>query len=150
MEKYVNLLLGSKLIYITRTCDIVMLGFESRIDKKTVCLNISGDMRILDRDELIISYFDMHGPGRKYTGQLYKFKYDEPGQSFFDDQVEDNYDKIMNLKVEDVKFRNKDLFITLDKHIRIEVTAYTLVSDQEFYRLFIDDDLESHFVVGNP
>ena len=106
--KYTELLLGSQIFRISRTCDIVMLGFN-RADGTEICLNISGDLRLLDSKNLLISYFDMHEPGENFMKPIEKFEYDEPGMTRFDDQVKKNFPKIDGQFVKDVVFKRKDM-----------------------------------------
>ena len=149
-KKFENLLRESEVLDVWRVCDLVLFEFKSK-EGAVIRLHVSGDLRIVDDENLLASYFDMHEPGTNYKKKIFrKFKYDEPGHTLFDDQLKSIIDRLKGAKVLNVKFERKDLFLKLDNNIKIEVPQYTLKADQEFYRLFVKGDLDSHFIVENP
>lgn len=138
---------GSRLVSISRVCDLIKLDFST--DDGLVCLHIqSALMRGLKEEQLLISSKDLLLPSKKYKKTLFKkFKWDIPGNSFFDDQLYEFKDKIFNKKILSVEMSGKDLILNFDENYKIEILSCTLEKERELFRIFKKGDLDSHMVV---
>ena len=136
----------SVLINISRVCDLIKLDFS--IKDSIVCLHIQSSlMRGLKANKLLISSSDMFLPSKHYKEKRFKkFKWDIPGNSLFDDQLDDCKEKFINKKLNLISILEKDLILNFDDDYKIEVLAYTLEPDRELFRIFRKGDLDSHLV----
>ena len=138
---------GSRLVSISRVCDLIKFDFSN--DDGQICLHVqSALMRGLKKDELLISSNDLVLPSKNYKKKLFKkFKWDIPGNSLFDDQLCGFKDRILNKKILSVEMLGKDLILNFDGGYKIEILACTLDAEREFFRIFKKGDLDSHMVI---
>lgn len=146
MSIFDNLANGGVLIDILRVCDLIKLNFS--INEDIICLHIqSALMRGLKGDKLLISSNDIYMPSKHYKKKLFKkFKWDIPGDSFFDDQLNNFKENILNKKVRTISILDKDLILDFDDEYKIEILACTLETERELFRIFKKGDLDSHLV----
>lgn len=137
----------SRLVSISRVCDLIKLDFTTK--NGYICLHIqSALMRGLRENELLISSYDLVLPSKSYKKKLFKkFKWDIPGNSLFDDQLYDFRDGIINKKIVSIEMLTKDLILYFEGNYRIEILAWTLEPGRELFRVFKKGDLDSHFVI---
>ena len=138
---------GSRLISISRVCDLIKLDFST--EDGTVCLHDqSALMRGLQKEQLLISSNDIFFPSKNYKKKLFKkFKWDLPGNTLFDDQLHDFKNRILDKAIFSVQMFGKDLILTFDENYKIEILACTLEQEREYFRIFKKGDLNSHIVV---
>ena len=138
---------GSRLISISRVCDLIKLDFST--EDGTVCLHVqSALMRGLQKEQLLISSTDIFFPSKNYKKKLFKkFKWDLPGNTLFDDQLHDFKNRILDKAIFSVQMFGKDLILTFDENYKIEILACTLEQEREYFRIFKKGDLNSHIVV---
>ncbi len=137
------------LVTFVSVCDLIKLDFLANGD--TICIHIQDALfRVFKNDRLIISSNDMFVPAKNYKKKPFKkFKWDVPGNSLFDEQVDAFSADILNKKVESVKLIGQDLFINLSFNYKIQVLANTTQAETEVFRIFKKGDLDSHFVIEN-
>ena len=144
----INKLIDIKLLNISRICNLIKLDFETK-DNQTICIHIQSALfRGLELGNLLITSNDIYVPSIQHKKSL-KFKWDLPGNTLFDDQLLLFEKKVLGKKVISVDLKNKDLFIELQDNYRLEIIANTLENDTENFRVFIQGDINSHFVVEN-
>ena len=137
-------LLGGKLNALSRICDLIKIDFE--VFGKKICLHIQdATFRIIKSGKLLVVNSDMSVPRKNFNKK--KFKWDEPGATLFDDQVAEYKEELINSQVADVLVSEKDLILTLNSGLRIEILHDTLESGREVYRIFESGNLESHYVM---
>ena len=126
---------GSRLISISRVCDLIKLDFST--EDGTVCLHVqSALMRGLQKEQLLISSNDIFFPSKNYKKKLFKkFKWDLPGNTLFDDQLHDFKNRILDKAIFSVQMFGKDLILTLGESYKIEILAYTLERKREYFRI---------------
>jgi len=147
LNRYKKLLQRSTLSCLSRTCDVVIFSFDTQCGNE-VRLHVLGTFRMVDKEHmLLVAYEDMFLRGKEYKKK--KFKYDTVGGTVFDDKVKEHNSKFIDIIARDVEFKGRDLYITLENDVKIEVTVYSHKDDTEFYRLFMKNDLDSHYVVEN-
>ena len=137
----------SRLVSISRICDLIKIDFST--EDGYVCLHIqSALMRGLKKNELLISSYDLFLPSKNYRKKLFKkFKWDIPGNSFFDDRLDDFKNEIINKKILSVEMFGKDLVLKFEGNYRIEILSWTLEAGREIFRIFKKGVLDSHMVI---
>ena len=146
MEQFKNLI-NSKILGIVRICDLIKINFKSC--EKEICIHVQKALfRIVESEKLLVSSWDIGIPGKNYKRKLFqKFKWDIPGNTLYDDEINDNKDKLLDTAVIDVFSNGKDLILQLENNLRIEIIADTLQPEHEIYRVFELNNLESHYVI---
>ena len=138
---------GSVLKNICRVCDLIKLDFSN--NEETICLHIQSSlMRGFKKNRLLISSNDMFIPSKYYKRRPFKkFKWDIPGNSLFDDQLEEFKKEIANKKVQSISLCEKDLVILFEEDLKIDVLLISLETEKELFRIFKKGNLDSHLVV---
>lgn len=125
-------LLEAKIDQVKRTLDLIMIDFLLPSGDH-IALHIQSFMRIYKSDKLVVSSEDMC---RKGSLSKRKFNWANPGESLFDDEINDNIESIKREKVIGVFLNAKsDLIINLSNDISIEVLVDTIESEEK-YRIF--------------
>lgn len=138
---------GAKINWFKRMCDLIMLDFSSK-EGKNFSLHILTFMRIFAKDRLIVSSWDMYRKGKKSKK---KFKYDCPNSTMYDDEIEENNEILCSVAIKSVALKNKDLYISLENGVRIEILIDAVKLDEneseEEYRVF--DYNTEYLIVDN-
>ncbi len=136
-EKLVN----SKITYMRRMLDLVMIDFLRSDDERHIALHIQSFFRIYRGDKLLICSEDMSRKGRNAKK---RFHWTDVGTTLYDDEVEDNSDLITSVTVKSAELKNNnDLIINFSDGVRLEVLTDTLESEEKF-RIF--DSERDYFV----
>ena len=107
-------------------------------------LHIQSFFRFLKKDRLLISSEDMYRCGKKCIPE--RFRWDEPGNSLFDEALDTNIDIITGSKIKKiVKEANGDLTIVFENSLSLQILIDTIESEEK-YRIF---NSEEEFVFFN-
>lgn len=146
MEIFDYLSKGGILIGISRVCDLIKLDFSIR--DEIICLHIQSSlMRVLKENKLLMSSNDLFLPSKHFKKKPFKrFKWDIPGNSFFDDQLTNIKEQILYKPLCLISILEKDLILNFDDGYKIEILACTLEKERELFRIFRKGDLDSHLI----
>ncbi len=129
-------LIGSKLNWIKRSCDLVMFDFTC-INQEKVNLHTQCFLRILDNGKLIISSNDLYRRGKNSKK---KFKWDKPGTTLFEDNLDLYQSKIYSKFVVEINLINSDVTINFEDGLKLELIVDTTETEEK-YRFFSKDDV---------
>ncbi len=146
-----NELIGSKITRISRACNCIMFTFETN-DGRKIHLHVQCFLRLLDKEDVVLTTENLYHPGKKYKKRLFKqFDWSMPGNNVYDDLIEDIKTDLLFASVKEVFRKGNDLFIVFDQRFRIDILEIEVKSlkDEysENYRIFDDNKDKEHFVV---
>jgi len=142
-------LIGSRITGQYRTCDLA--GFEFTLSSgKKLALHSFCFIRFFDSEILLLVTNNMYGPKSTIAEEdRGNFKWDEPGESLFDEVFEKYQEKLFSTKVKKVTFKNNDLRLYFENGMLLEFLADTTKYDDhnccENFRIF--ERYGKHFVV---
>lgn len=148
-EDFFANLIGSKIVDVNRTCDLVMFTFELANGRK-IFFHIQCFIRIFDANKLIVCTQDMLR--RSVTLKTrQKFDWAKTGGTLYDDTISEYKEKLFSTCVKSFSFHNQDLIIFFANDMRLEILIHITESDDprysENYRVFDEDEDKGHFVV---
>lgn len=131
-----KLLVGAKINWIKRTCDLIMFDFIKM--NNSVALHSECFVRISQKDTTLLSSNDIYVCGRNTKKR--KYRWDKPGASLFDESLIDCKELVYDKEIVDVLIENAGLKIVLNDDILIEIIPNS-VQDVEHYRIFTKDEV---------
>ena len=140
-------LIGAEIESINRLCNLIKVDFLK--EEKRFCLHIQTALfRGIKNEEVVFASDDIYLPNENYKKKLFhRFRWDKPGFSLFDFQLDKNKNSFINKKVVTAKHDDKDLIVKLENNCRLEVFSRTLEKEIEVFRIFEKGNLESHYVL---
>ena len=131
-KKLIRDLIQSKIIKISRICDLICIEFETR-EQKEVYLHIQSFFRIIRNKKIILSSEDMYRCGEKCNSE--QFEWDIPGNSIFDECLINNKD-LYQYQLLNVKFtKYGDVRFLFENNIIIQIMIDTTCIEEK-YRIF--------------
>lgn len=149
VEALLKELIGSRIVNISRACNLVMFAFLTK-QKKDINIHAQCLLRLFDKNDLILTSESLYYPGKKYKKKLFKkFDWTMPESNVFDDII-DNYRNDISLGVvKEIIRDNKDIKIILDNGFKLEILELVNKIEEsdykENYRIFETD--QEHYVM---
>lgn len=138
-RRLIKSLIQSKIVDISRVCDLICVQFETR-DKKEISLHVQSFFRIIRGQQIILTSEDMYRCGKKCDSEV--FEWDIPGNSIFDECLCSNKRWIYKERL--IKIKRKkcgDLLLTFENNMFMQIFVDTTCVEEK-YRIF-DDSQDS-------
>ena len=137
-ENYLNNFLGGRIASLSRACDMVCIGFNLS-NSNEIYIHIQSFFRILKDNMIIVSSQDMCRRGSNCKDNE-EFNWDVPGQTRYDDSLNEHIGTLIGSVVVDVKQEtNGDLVLFFNNDVVLQIFIDT-VEIEEKYRIFSDTD----------
>lgn len=129
-------LITAQIRKINRICDMVSIELITPQQKKFF-LHIQSFFRILKNDKVVICASDMYRRSTKLQNE--SFDWDKPGQTLYDDAIDENIEELCGVQILDIHQSDSgDLRILFSSNFSLEIFVDTIVSEEKF-RIFNDD-----------